>query len=365
MHPSLIRIIFLKDLKDAIRDARVLVAIVVPLGLGIFYNTVFDDEDGGAALLETTVAYAESEPSALPELLREQAEGAIRIAFLPHADEAAVRAAVASEEAAVGLVFGERFDARVRAGESPPLAVVTGTETDVAVRFVVTALEPALRRLAGQAFPATIQTGVAAPLEDEPAVFDVVGLRRYSILATVMFLIAMVAMLAVPVILAEETEKKTLDALVLIASHADVIAAKALVGLAYVVATVGLQLGLTGLWPEDPVVFGAAVLTLGVTLIGFGLLLGSLFRNANQLNTWSGFLLMPVIAPVFLVGLPVPDRVEAVLSALPTSQATRLALNGLSGQALFADPWLSFGVVIAWGVVAYLLLLSLLQRRQA
>src|SRR3712207_7907163 len=47
--------------------------------------------------------------------------------------------------------------------------------------------------------------------------------------------------------------------------------------------------------------------------------LGGLFRSANQLNTWSGFLLLPVITPVFLVGLPVP-RSEEHTSELQSRQ---------------------------------------------
>ena len=45
MSRSLVRIftLFAKDLKDAIRDARVLVALIVPLGIGLFYNYAFDD----------------------------------------------------------------------------------------------------------------------------------------------------------------------------------------------------------------------------------------------------------------------------------------------------------------------------------
>ena len=40
MNRSLIRIftLFTKDLKDAVRDARVLFALIVPLGIGVFYN---------------------------------------------------------------------------------------------------------------------------------------------------------------------------------------------------------------------------------------------------------------------------------------------------------------------------------------
>jgi ABC-2 type transport system permease protein len=107
------------------------------------------------------------------------------------------------------------------------------------------------------------------------------------------------------------------------------------------------------------------VALFSVTLIGFGLLLGGLFRNANQVNTWSGLFLMPVIGPAFAVGYPLPDPVNLGLAVLPTSQATKLAINAFSGETLFAQQWLAVLVIVVWGVVAYGLLFWRLSRREA
>jgi hypothetical protein len=175
----------------------------------------------------------------------------------------------------------------------------------------------------------------------------------------------MIAMLVVPVVLAEEAEKKTLDALVLIASYLDVIAAKALVGLAYIVLALTIQLGFTRLAIGDGATFAVTLALLSVTLIGFGLLIGSIFKSANQLNTWSGFLLIPFIAPIFAVGVPTPDIVDGLLQVVPTSAGMRLAVNGVAGETVFANAWLSYAVIAFWGVVAYLVLAWQLNRRQA
>jgi ABC-type multidrug transport system permease subunit len=362
MHLRMIRTIFTKDLLDAIRDARVLVAIVVPLGLGLFYGQILDDDPISTS---AEVAVYAAGPTDLPAALEAVAGETVELRFETAADGAAVERAVAEEDVDLGLLVPAGFDAALRRGERPTVRVVEPESTTLGGDYVAAALEPALRQLAGQAEPARIETSTRAPDEDTRPVIERIGFREYSLLATVVFLVVMIAMLAVPVILAEEAEKKTLDALVLIASHADVVAAKALVGLAYAAVAVGLQMALTRLAPADPIAFAAALALLAVALTGFGLLLGGLFKNANQLNTWSGFLLLPVITPVFLVGLPMPATVDTVLLVLPTSQATRLALNGLSGEALFPDAWLSVLVVAAWGLAAYLLLLRQLRRREA
>nr|MDQ3044546.1 hypothetical protein [Chloroflexota bacterium] len=136
----------------------------------------------------------------------------------------------------------------------------------------------------------------------------------------------------------------------------------ALVGATYIVVASGLQIVLTQLWPENWWLFVAALGTLSVSLIGFGLLLGSLFRSANQLNTWSGFLLTPVLAPAFMVGIPLPPAIETALRLFPTSQATMVAVNGLTGRSLFANPGFGLAVIAVYGVVAYTLLLRHLNR---
>ena len=143
------------------------------------------------------------------------------------------------------------------------------------------------------------------------------------------------------------------------------VAAKALVGLAYVAVGVPLLLLLTRIRPANLPLFAGSVALLSVTLIGFGLLLGLLFQSASQVNTSSGLCLVPVLGPAVSVGDPLPGPIGAALGLLPTSQATKLAINGLSGDELFGRPWLGVLIIVAWGAVAYGLLLWRLGRREA
>src|SRR5690606_32608621 len=115
------------------------------------------------------------------------------------------------------------------------------------------------------------------------------------------------------------------------ASYLDVVSAKALVGLAYIAVSVPLLLIVTGLAPEDPLLFALATLLFSLVIIGFGLLIGGLFRNANKVNTWSGVIILPIVAPAFIVGLPIPDILETILNIMPTTHAMRLFVNSLSG----------------------------------
>lgn len=94
-------------------------------------------------------------------------------------------------------------------------------------------------------------------------------------------------------------------------------------------------------------------------------MIGGLFRNANQLNTWSGIFLMPLMVLAVVANLPnLPDWGEKVLSAIPVSQGMRLMTNAITGQTVFPNPALSFAVIVAWGVAGYALLRWNLRRRQ-
>lgn len=363
MHPRMIRTIWRKDLFDAARDMRVLMAIVMPLGIGILYNVIFQNLDRRPG---ATVAIYAAGPTALPETTQALLGAVADVTFTTAGDAEEVRRLVRQKDANLGLIVPRDFDAALKRGARPTLTLVRrddGFDTNVGANLVARSLERIVQQLAGQQPPAIIASDLIAT--GQPAVFERLGLTRYFVLASAIMLIGFVAMLAVPTILAEETEKKTIDALVLAASYRDVVVAKALVGATYIAVALPLLLLLTRQRPANLPLFAGAVALLGVALIGFGLLLGGLFSNANQVNTWSGLFLMPIIGPAFAVGFPMPAPIGAALAVLPTSHAAQLAINGLSGEAIFPRPWLSALVIAAWGALAYGLLLWRLARREA
>jgi ABC-2 type transport system permease protein len=355
--------IWRKDLFDAIRDMRVLMAIVMPLGIGILYNVIFTSFDRKPS---ATVAIYATAPTELPDTMRSLLGEVADVTFTTAASQEEVRELVRTKEAHLGLIVPPNFDAALKDSSRPTLVVVQRDEsfdTNVGASLVSRSMERIVQQLAGQRPPAVISYDLLDT--GQPAVFERLGLTRYFVLASVIMLVGFIAMLAIPTILAEETEKKTLDALVMAASYLDVIVAKALVGVVYTAVGVPLLLLITRLRPANVPLFVGAVALFSVTLIGFGLLLGGLFRNANQVNTWSGLFLLPVIGPAFATGYPLPDWVATGLAILPSSQAAKLAINAFSGETLFPQQWLAAAVIVAWGIVAYGLLLWRLTQREA
>ncbi len=353
--------IFHKDLQDAVRDARVLVAILVPLGVGVLYSFMFQNTP---TLPTVTLAYVAPDATQLPPRLTAMAGSSARVSIVRVASEPEITQRIASKQADVGLVIPSGFDAAVSRGEAPHLTVLRTNSPSTGGAIMLATLDAALRQMAGQQPPVALHmVTVPAAQAGFEAVFSQLGLRAYFTLASVLMLVGMIAMLAVPIVLGEEREKKTLDALAMVASYREVIAAKALLGMTYILVAVPLLLVVTRIVPAGMPTFIATTVLLSVGLIGFGLLLGSLLTG-NQMNTWGGVFLVPILLPPFLVGVPLPGMVQALFAALPSTQAMRLLVNSMASQPIYPQAWLSYLVILAWGAVAYVLVVWRLSRRE-
>ena len=361
MRPRIVASIFRKDAYDALRESRVLLSLLTPILLALLYNALFPEE----RLVEVKVAYAGPETSAIVRTLQDRAGQTVNLKLRHLATEDEARRLVTSREVDASFVLPDDVDAAIRSGSAPTIVVIAPETPNASASFVTASIEAGARTLAGQRPPATVRTDRVRAGSTDQGVMGQLGPRRYFVLATVVMMLGMISLLAVPIILTEEVEKKTLDALLLVASYGEVIVGKAIVGVAYSVIAVTVMLVLTRLRPEDIATFVAGSGLLAIALIGIGLLLGGVFRNANQVYTWSSLLLLPIVGPAFAVGLPVPDALDTLFRVLPTSQAMRAITNGLAGKALFSDVWLSYVVVAAWAIGSYGLLAWRLARRES
>lgn len=364
IRPRIITTLFRKDIVDGLRESRVLISLLTPIILAVLYNTLFPEDK----VFEAKVAYAGPENSAIVQMLVTRAETGqsahLTLRHVRDADEA--RRLVASKDVDVAFVLPDGVDDAIKAGRTPAIALIAPQVPSSASSYVESGLQIGARTLADQKPPATIvaehvKTGGSA----DQSVMGEMGARRYFVLATVVMMLGMISMLAVPIMLTEEAEKKTLDALLLVGSYLEVIVSKALVGLVYVALSVAVMLALTRLRPEDLGMFIGGTGVLALALIGVGLLIGGLFRSAQQVYSWSSLMLLPVIGPAFAVGLPVPDALDALFKVLPTSQGMRIMANGLVGKPLFSDVWLSFAVLLGWVAIAHGLLAWRLSRRES
>jgi len=363
IRPRIVATLFRKDMVDGIRESRVLISLLTPIILALLYNVLFPDE----RVVQVKAVYVGPETSAIVQTLKTRAESGqsvdLKLTRVATKEEAV--ALVRKKDVDVAFVMPDDIDEAIKAGRAPTVTLIQPDVSTSASSFVENSIAIGARTLADQRPPAVIAIEPVKAGGTDTGALLAMGTRRYFVLATVVMMLGMVAILAVPIMLTEEVEKKTLDALLIVGSYLEVIAAKALVGLTYTALAVALMLFLTRLRPADLPTFAVGTAMLSLSLIGIGLLIGGLFRNAQQVYSWSSVLLIPVIGPAFAVGLPVPDALDLVLRLLPTSQGMKVMANGLAGKAVFTDLTQSYIVVIVWAAAAYGILAWRLSRRES
>lgn len=360
---SLRRIFFIyrKDLFDAVRDSRILVTLLVPLLIGVFYSFAFDN----SSIPSATLVVADAGSSSLVGQMSTAVAGQLDLTVTRVDSAAAVQQKLAAKDGDVGLVIPAGFDQAVASGENPTLDVFVGSSGSIGAQYLVAALEPIVRQMAGQTPPAQISVEAVAPDESKLTVIDRMSMRTWSIVFSLTLMVAMVSMLAIPIILAEETEKKTIDALVMVSSYGEVVIAKALLGVTYVGIMTVILLGITRLRPLQMGWFVVSMGLLAISLLGLGLLIGSVFKSATQLNTWSGLFLAPVIIPAALVGLGISHWTDTIAGATPTGAGMKLLTNAFIDAPIYHPQWEPAAVLVAWSVLFYGLLLWQLSRRRA
>lgn len=350
-----------KDMREAVRDSRVLTAILFPVLIGLLYSFMFPDE----SVQRIKVGIVSPDRTGLPAAIRDQAPDNVRLTYVTLPGTAQLRGQVRDDEVDVGLILPPDFDADVADGNSPAVQVVLPESSSFGGDYVAAILDRSLQAMSGLAPPARIQQVTLPAADAGSAAVGTLGVRATFILVAIILLLSMVAVYAVPSVLVDEVEKKTMDALTLIASTADVIAAKALFGISLSVVSVPILLAITRERPADMPVFAAIVILAAVVLVGIGLLFGGLFRTQQQMNTWSGVILLPLLAPAFTIGFAAPEPVNMVLSVIPTTHVFRLLTNAFADQTLYPHPAVSVAALVVWGVAAYGLLWWRLSRQEA
>jgi hypothetical protein len=360
-HARIIGGIFRKDIKDGMRDSRIIGALVAPVLIGLMYSFVFTDQ---APKQKVRVGVVAASATKLPGAVRGVAGGFLKLSFRTVGDEAKLRDLVARKKIDIGLVVPSGFDQAALAGSSPKLRLLLPTSSSYSGDYVAAILDRSVLRLAQRGPPAVIER-TSVPISGSSAlVFQQLGMRKYFVLWSVIFLLAMIAVYAVPMSITEELQTHTMDSLLLIASSADFILAKALFGLAYCVVSIPIMLSITRVGPADATAFILSMALSAITLVGIGLLLGSMLSNPNQLSTWGSLISMPLIGAAVAGGLGLPPAVEGVLFVLPTTHTTRLGVNAMAGSAVYGAAWASYAILAGWVVVIYALVFWRLRRME-
>ena len=333
-----------KDIADAIRNKNVLTVV---LGMVMLVLT-----SRALPLLLTLdgalrVAVYEAGDSGLVQALR----GDESLAMSRARSQAELETMLAEGiEFAFGLVIPAGYD---QAGSEARLAAYTMHWSDPAeVQEQVARLEEKISAVTGQPVEIDVQEPVLYPDPKAGGQLDMI------IIALVMAIVV-ISIVAVPLLILEEKEARTMDALLVSPVTAgQVVAGKALAGLVYGLVAAAVVLAFSSsvvvLWW----IASLAILAGVIFAVALGLLLGSLFDNQQNLFVWTGLIMVLLLAPMFFAsfgGTGMPEAIQTIAGWTPTVALSDL-LHASFAQAAALDLILpNLAVLLIGGLVLLLL----------
>jgi ABC-2 type transport system permease protein len=354
MNARVIAAIARKDIVDAIRNRYLLIALLTPLLVAILFRFLIPGTGGNLL----TIVVHDSANSPFISGLRSSRR--IKLIDVHSAQE--VPKEIEKTKAVGGLALPANFDADVTAGKQPELNIyVNNTKSAIEQATLKQFLEQRVASLVKQPPPARL-TWINIPAEESAQPERALSLSQMLMPLLLLMTFGMSGALVVPLLLVEETEKRTLDFLLTSpAGLKEIIAAKAITGVVYSLLIAGILLAINYRvvrnWP----------LTIVTMLVGMffvvaiGLLIGSLLQNTMQVNTWAGLMLFAILTPGF-PSLSLPPVVETGLRLIPTYYFVEALKGSLSGTYT-SRIWLQLAVVLFCTVLAFSAAIWGLRRR--
>ena len=311
-HLRIIWAITAKDLVDGIKNKNVLGVIIPALFVIVIYRYMpaITAEDGPPALL----LFDAGNPAMM--LLLEDSPA---VDLYTYESEAQMLYYLSNgEQPELGLVIPAGFDQSAAAGQ--PLAL-----QGYMLHFFTDEEVSDLQRYMQDEFEYLLGKPVVIHIEQIQLQPETHGI---TILASMgfTFMILMVGMIAIPHMMLEEKQSKTMDAMLISPANSfHIVTAKALTGLIYAMITYGIGLIL---FREIIVHWGLALVTglLGALFaVSLGLLLGILVDNRQQLVLWGWFGVVPLFLPMLLGIMDdlLPPWLIAVFKWVPSSALMR------------------------------------------
>jgi len=100
-------------------------------------------------------------------------------------------------------------------------------------------------------------------------------------------------------------------------------------------------------------------------MVAIGLLMGSLFRNTIQVNTWGSVILLILMVPGMLTtGIHLSGILEAIVRLTPTYSLVRILNVSLAGEATMVNTWPDMALLGGYVLVGFLAAIWSLRRRK-
>ncbi len=314
-----------KDISDAVKNLFILFALLLPIGMSIFLRMIMGG--GGDGEITINIAVYDPQSSRLVAGLRTLPQ----VKLVEAGSEQQMLDSIQSRVLG-GISVPAGFDAAIDAGQQPELPVyVNGQAGGGGIAAFRQIIVEQIWSLVGRQPPAKIVWMEAGPV-GVPSSQS--GNNISALLLNMMLLIglSMTGVFIVPTLLAEEKEKHTLDTLLVSpGSLTEVVLGKALTGLFYCLLISAVLIVLNDGWVGKPALTLLAVILGSLFLVVVGLLMGGLFRNTHQVNTWSTLVLLVFLIPGVPSIVALPKSLDLIFRLIPTrylSEAITLSMAG-------------------------------------
>lgn len=314
---------FLKDLEDALKSHTIVLVLVGPVLLSVFFSRAFGDKD----LRRPLVAVHQSGDSKLIRILRR----ADTVRVEPHEDWASARRAVEEGKAAVALGLPPDFDAQLEKDSFPRLNLLVDAVKTGPVAVARQSLRAALAEMVGHEVPADVRVEKVRSL----------GLERgRTMLPTWVIFAALSGLMITSSSLVEEKESGSLaQVLTAPVSMVEVVMGK--VGAGWLLASLASLLILA---------LNRVSISLGVTsliLIGclafsaIGVLIGLVARGMSAANAATSAVFMIIFIPVALADFS--QLMHRLAVASPAFYLQRGVTHAMAGDG--SSWWIDFSVL--------------------
>lgn len=343
MSASRILEILRKDLRLGPRSPVFLWVLVLPLLITLVLQVVFGNlfessprlgiVDRGGSVITTTVGEMEG------------------IELTLYEDIEALKQSVEGNDLDAGLVLAEWFDQAVRSGARPPLEFYVGGESLASDRIIlaITTID-LIREVEGTTPPVDVEV-VTIGEEGLPISVRLVPfIVMYSLLIAGVFLPSFS--------IADEREKRTLDALIVTPIRlSEVVTAKGILGFVLAMAMAIVTLWLNDALAAQPLALLVVLVVAGILLVEIGLIYGAASKNVTGVFTLikgTGVILLgPAVFYLF------PDWPQWIARLFPTYWVINPVYEVTINNAGLADVWvelaIGLGIALVLAVVVGLL----------
>lgn len=355
MNLNIVSAITRKDLIDAIRHRYLLTALVTPLFVALLFRVMLPSANSRDLL--TVVVHDPARSGLVAEL-----QNSPRIGVVEVASADATPKEVETRKAIGGLVVPPNFASEIAAGRQPELTVYVNNDKNTFEQAAFRRLlDQLVRSFAKQPEPARF-VWVDIDKDEKDELTGGTSLDQIMLPLLLILTFGMTGAFVVPLLIVEEKEKRTLDFLLSSpASLKEIIAGKALTGVAYTLLIAGLLLGINRQFIRNwPMTFLTVVVGL-LFVVGVGMVIGSLLKNTMQVNTWASLVLMVLLAPSF-PSIGITKWFDTAMRFIPTyylSEALKLSMAGTISSRL----WIHLAVLTGCTLVVFFAAAWALRRR--